>query len=280
MIHSLFAQATRVTARNAGSTPRTPLPGRVLAVLLATVFSLFVLTSAPWQASAHDNLVSSDPAPNAVLTAAPERISLAFSANILELGSAIEVKDAAGTLWNSDDLRVAGPVLSISVKADMPSGAYTAVWRAVSSDGHPITGEVPFTVNLAAPPADPTAEATNTAATAVGTAAPTGTSTSPESLAETTSATASVSITATAPADEATPAAEPTASEPTTYAPGAVASGAGVMPDNPSAVASENTATNADQGSGMSSPILYAVLGALVILTLVLVVKWVRRSRS
>lgn len=122
-----------------------------LALLLGTlvaVLSAGILLPAH-QASAHDQILSSDPAPNATLTVAPEEVTLTFSATILGVGTKVLVTDAAGTDWVEGEPTSAGAVATVPLRAGMPNGALTIAWRVVSSDGHPISGTIPF--NLDAP---------------------------------------------------------------------------------------------------------------------------------
>lgn len=97
-------------------------------------------------ASAHDELVGSDPAPGAELDAAPAAIRLDFSADVLTFGAAIVVADDADDTWQAGEPDLDGSSVSVPLDPALPDGAYEVRWRVVSSDGHPITGLVPFTV--------------------------------------------------------------------------------------------------------------------------------------
>ncbi len=120
--------------------PRTrPL----VAGLAVAVVALFA-TAAP--ASAHDKLVSSDPASDETLQAAPETVSLTYSAEVLDMGAAVVVTDGDGTDWVSDAPVIDGAVVTAALDPGLPDGGYEIRWRVVSSDGHPITGIVPFAV--------------------------------------------------------------------------------------------------------------------------------------
>ncbi|MFS0733299.1 copper resistance CopC family protein [Microbacterium sp. 1P10UB] len=142
--------------------------------LLAVAAALLVLTgmvggvlvAAP--ASAHDELVSTDPAAGATLDAAPEQLTLTFSGELLADPGATEVQitDAAGTSLVSGAPAVAGTTVTqaVDTAAASAGGAVTVLWRVVSSDGHPISGELDFTVAAAAPAPSPTASASATAA--------------------------------------------------------------------------------------------------------------------
>jgi methionine-rich copper-binding protein CopC len=108
--------------------------------------------------------VSSDPTDGQTITTPLDRVGLTFSEaplTGLDAGLRIEVRDAAGTDHASGDVSVDGTTMSRTV--DLPNGAYTVLWRYVSPDGHPVTGELGFTVALPAPTRGPSTSATPTA---------------------------------------------------------------------------------------------------------------------
>jgi methionine-rich copper-binding protein CopC len=115
----------------------------LVAGLAVAVVALFA-TAVP--ASAHDKLISSDPASDQNLAEAPAEVSLTFSADVLDMGAAVVVSDAAGTEWVSAAPAVDGPTVTAVLDPGMPDAGYEIRWRVVSSDGHPISGVVPFTV--------------------------------------------------------------------------------------------------------------------------------------
>ncbi|PVE19617.1 hypothetical protein DDA93_02380 [Arthrobacter sp. Bz4] len=96
-------------------------------------------------ASAHDELVSSNPQQGDELATAPESIDLAFSADILDLGAAVLVVDSTSTDRTIGVPELAGNTLTQTV-ADLDDGAYQVRWRVVSGDGHPIAGSFDFIV--------------------------------------------------------------------------------------------------------------------------------------
>lgn len=110
----------------------------------AAVAALLLHAAAP--ALAHDELIDSDPAHGAVLEERPSQVVLTYSAHILDVGNTVVVAGQDGTDWVSGDLVVAGPGLTVPLAEGMPDGPYEIQWRVVSSDGHPISGVVPFTL--------------------------------------------------------------------------------------------------------------------------------------
>jgi len=131
-------------------------PLTVLATVL--LMALTVLWGAASPAAAHDELVSTDPPAGAELTALPEALTLTFSAELLgdDDANQVQVTDAAGTALTDGPAVVAGTTLTQALAGDA-SGSIQVVWRAVSSDGHPISGEFAFTVTPPAPAETPTA---------------------------------------------------------------------------------------------------------------------------
>ena len=124
---------------------------------LATVATLAIATPA----SAHDQLISSTPAVDERLAAAPETITMTFSGELLVLddsltGAVVLVVDASGTDWVSGDVTVDGRTVTAPLAPGMPAAGYQVRWQVVSEDGHPIAGVVPFTVGDAEPMQIPT----------------------------------------------------------------------------------------------------------------------------
>lgn len=128
--------------------------------LLATAAAAFLVAAgiavaAP--AHAHDELISSDPAAGTTLEAMPAALTLTFSGEISPEPGATElaVTDAAGTSLADGEPEIEGTVVTQPL-VDDASGAITVLWKVVSSDGHPISGELSFTVDAPVTP-EPTA---------------------------------------------------------------------------------------------------------------------------
>lgn len=100
-------------------------------------------------AQAHDQLVSSTPAADAVLTTAPESVELVYTEEIVELGVIIEVVGSDGEDWVAGTPTVASTMVTVPLRPGMFEGAYELRWRVVSSDGHPIDGTSTFSVTHA-----------------------------------------------------------------------------------------------------------------------------------
>lgn len=97
-------------------------------------------------ASAHDELVSTDPADGASLEEAPAAVTLTFSEEVVQLGTAVVVTDAAGVKLADGPLVVDGAVITRAITPPTVAGEVRVSYRVVSSDGHPVTGKLTFTV--------------------------------------------------------------------------------------------------------------------------------------
>ncbi|MGP4030773.1 copper resistance CopC family protein [Pseudarthrobacter sp. 1C304] len=117
------------------------------------------LAAAP-AALAHDQLISSSPAPDERPDKSPANITLTFSSPLLTLGHEVRVVDDDARNWVSG-----APVLSrerlVQPLPELPDGGYQVSWRVVSADGHPISGGYRFHVGgpaSAAPAGSPAAD--------------------------------------------------------------------------------------------------------------------------
>lgn len=124
---------------------------RILFSSLAAAVLVLTTLVATEPADAHSALTGSNPADGATVTTPLERVELAFSQAPLaglDAGLRIEVRDADGTDVSNGEVLVDGTTMSTGVRVE--DGTYSVLWRYVSPDGHPITGELGFTVALPA----------------------------------------------------------------------------------------------------------------------------------
>lgn len=101
-------------------------------------------------ASAHSVLLGTDPEDEAQLAAAPDEVSLTFNEDITDLGTEVIITTGDGEDVSEGETQIAGPVVTQALADARPAGTYTVTWRAVSADGHPISGEFSFTAAEAA----------------------------------------------------------------------------------------------------------------------------------
>ncbi|MDN4472449.1 copper resistance CopC family protein [Demequina zhanjiangensis] len=113
-------------------------------------------------ASAHTSLSSTDPEQGAEVSDL-EQVTLTFTGAVLDLGTTLVLVQGEERV----ELEPTFPT-ETTVVADVPelaSGAWSLMYRIVAEDGHPLEGQVDFTVAGGA--AEPTAEATETAEAAL-----------------------------------------------------------------------------------------------------------------
>lgn len=124
-----------------------------LAALMVALCAFFV--AAPSAAFAHDELIGSTPSNGEIVEVGPTEIDLRYSANPLEGAGATEVlviSPSGAEVQQGDPVLDRNGVIQELSGAD-ERGTYTVVWRIVSSDGHPISGELTFSVGEPSEPA-------------------------------------------------------------------------------------------------------------------------------
>lgn len=112
-------------------------------------------------AVAHDMLIDSSPADGAVVIESLETVTLTFNNPPMEVGSVLVVEDVDGATVVEAEGVVEGTEVRLDLDEPLPNGDYTVAWRVASSDGHPIEGRIPFTLEVAEPELteEPTTEA-------------------------------------------------------------------------------------------------------------------------
>ena len=119
-----------------------------LITLVAGLFGLGLLVAT--SAAAHAVVVSSNPPDGARLADAPSAVSVTFDESVgLGGGGYLRVVDQVGRRVDNgsashpgDD----GTKISVPVRAGLGDGTYTASYRVVSADSHPVAGSIRFVV--------------------------------------------------------------------------------------------------------------------------------------
>ena len=108
---------------------------------------LGLLTLVLWvgPASAHAGLSGSDPGDGASLQSLPSTISFTFTENIGNAFVAVTAPDGT-TVETSEPSAVDRSVSVEGITDPGQQGVYSASYRVVSSDGHPVAGTITFTV--------------------------------------------------------------------------------------------------------------------------------------
>lgn len=126
-------------------------------VLLALLLGLAATVMPAAPASAHTYLESSDPAPDARLTAAPDRVSLIFAEGIQAQFTKVTLAVGAGA-----PATLATDITDQNVVVPVPAGIadrqlqgstepWKITYRTVAADGHPVEGTLTFSVTASAP---------------------------------------------------------------------------------------------------------------------------------
>ncbi|WP_214108681.1 copper resistance CopC family protein [Acrocarpospora catenulata] len=110
-------------------------------VMAAIAGGLFLALSAP-AAYAHDRLKSSNPAKDEKVSSL-ETIELEYTSKIRFPVVALLQDDQKLPLGKP---KLDGDTVRVEVTEPLSAGKYVIAWRVVSIDGHPIEGEIPFTV--------------------------------------------------------------------------------------------------------------------------------------
>ncbi len=139
-------------------------------ILITLIVLLFTI---PVTAQAHTVLSSSNPEEGQNITEPLEEVLLVFETQI-EPGSTMSLKTDGQTI-PFEKIEASGNTLQgMLAEQDLPNGSYVIEWSIVGADGHPIKGEVPFTMELEKAIAEPVIDEQATAEnTAVDMAAPT-----------------------------------------------------------------------------------------------------------
>lgn len=119
---------------------------RWAAIVLALLLVLF-----PAVASAHTELVRSDPADGSVLASSPDQIRLYFSEPIEPEFFSLEVYSQSRVRVDRQDAGIPADDIA-GLKVSLPPlepGTYTVVWRVLSIDSHVVRGVFAFSVGTA-----------------------------------------------------------------------------------------------------------------------------------
>lgn len=140
---------------------RSPAPFALAATLLVAVVMIFAW---PQTAAAHDSLVDSNPAADSAVETLPAELTLTFSAALIggEGSTEVVVTDADGHDVTDGEATLDGAMVVQPLAPEGAAGEYHVIWKVVSSDGHPTSGEFGFSVSTgtageeAPPAAEPT----------------------------------------------------------------------------------------------------------------------------
>jgi copper resistance protein C len=182
LLHHTGGRAARHRARASsppgGRGPRRRSRATLLlmgSLTLAAAVATSITTAAP--ASAHATLVKATPADGSVLTSAPPAVTLQFDEPVSTSFATLAVTGPDGRDVATGRATVRGSTVTVGLSTDLASGTYRTVFRVVSDDGHPVNGQLGFSLRLPGASASGTPGTPSGSATAGGAAGPSPTAT-------------------------------------------------------------------------------------------------------
>ncbi len=96
-------------------------------------------------ASAHAALIGTDPEDGGTLSAAPPSVTFTFNENVSRRAQ-VAVTAPDGTLLKVADITAVDNTVTARVRDADQRGTYSASYRVVSADGHPVSGTITYDV--------------------------------------------------------------------------------------------------------------------------------------
>ncbi|MCC3378957.1 copper resistance CopC/CopD family protein [Paenibacillus farraposensis] len=127
-------------------------PARVACLLLLCLPLLILFPHSTW---AHAFIVKSSPAENQVLDKSPSQVTITFNEDLQSAFMSIKVTDETGKRVDTGKAQLTpehNDTMEIQLVPGMKHGIYTVNWRALSADGHPVSGVIPFQVGSGSNP--------------------------------------------------------------------------------------------------------------------------------
>jgi methionine-rich copper-binding protein CopC len=109
----------------------------------SVLFAVVSFVLAPTAVSAHSNSVTTDPEDGARMPTLPATASVTFNEPVSDAAFALTEPDGTVVKVRAS---IDGAIVTATLPRDSTKGAYVLAYRVVSEDGHPVTGEVDFTV--------------------------------------------------------------------------------------------------------------------------------------
>jgi len=135
---------------------------------VAFVVACLAVVGLATPAFAHNQLIASNPENEATVAQSPSVVELTFDQPVQkgEGLNSIAVTGPDDTTWSTGPAEVASNVVTATLDDLGPTGEYTIGYRILSADGHPVSGEVTFTLTTAGngTPAPEEAETTDQSA--------------------------------------------------------------------------------------------------------------------
>jgi copper transport protein len=118
----------------------------------AALLALLALAASPAAASAHATLEGTVPARGASLKTAPAQVEFRFDESVEATFGALRVFDGAGRqvqVGNAFHPGGRGEVVAVKLQPGLKDGTFTATYRVISADGHPVSSGFVFAIGAA-----------------------------------------------------------------------------------------------------------------------------------
>ena len=106
-----------------------------LGISLVTLFSISPV-------AAHTELVSLEPSTDQVMLMLPSEVKLTFAEAVLAEGTFASITTSAGSVETT--VRVEEANVYVAIPADLVGPDITISWKTVTSDGHPLDGDIVY----------------------------------------------------------------------------------------------------------------------------------------
>ena len=118
--------------------------------LIVSTVTLFIFMSSGINFSfAHAQLISTIPAANSNLDSLPTKVVLEFGEQMLDFvdGNQISVLNPNGIEVTTGKTELNGAIIYREISSEIISGRYKVSYRAISNDGHKVTGDFYFVIS-------------------------------------------------------------------------------------------------------------------------------------
>ncbi|MGN7477317.1 copper resistance CopC family protein [Solibacillus silvestris] len=113
--------------------------------ILLSILAAFILFVP--NAAAHTYLDTTNPEDGAVVVEPLQSIALTYAGKIEE-GSTFKVVAGNGEQFETTSITLVDGVLTGTFENPLPNNEYTVQWNSISEDGHPLSGQFAFTVDV------------------------------------------------------------------------------------------------------------------------------------
>jgi copper resistance protein C len=112
----------------------------------AALLAATALMTMPTAASAHSELVSTDPEADSTVAEAPDQVALTFNEPVQEQGSTIVVTAGSDVISQAGSFGVDQTTATVALEDTDASGTVQVAYRVVSEDGHVVRDTYTFEI--------------------------------------------------------------------------------------------------------------------------------------